>query len=192
MSDLTVRRVETDDVPALVEFLVKLDAHVAGVPPEELALTAAGERQLRQRIESFIDEPGKRLVVACAPDGRLAGMGHIHIWHYADIWLNPERRGLRSGYIDDLWVEPEFRGAGVARGIIDALLDYAAAEGIEELILEYAIHNSEAEALWRDLGFVPTGVRAAARLSEVRARLSAPRKDPPARRRGQGEKGARS
>lgn len=177
-----VREAIADDVPALVAFLVKLDAHVAGVRPEDLALTEAGERQLRGRIESFIDEPGKHLVVACAPGGRPAAMGDIHIWHYADIWLNPERRGLKSGFIDDLWVEPEFRRTGVARLIITALLEFAAAEGIEELILEYAHHNRQAGALWRRLGFKPTGIRAAAHLSEVRARLSEETKKRPSRR----------
>lgn len=167
-----VRAAEPADVPKLVTFLINLDAHVAGVTPDALALTEEGEAQLRQRIESFIDEPGKHLVVAAGPGGELAGMGNIHIWHFADLWLNPERQGLRSGYIDDLWVEPEYRGSGVARYILEALLDFAAEEEIDELILEYALHNKEAERFWDRLGFKATGVRAAASLHDVRARLS--------------------
>lgn len=174
-SDYIVRDAVTDDLPILLNFLIKLDAHVAGVAPEALALTAAGEQQLRDRLYSFIDETGKRMVVACTADGRSVGMGDIHVWHYADIWLNPERRGKRSGYIDDLWVEPEARGSGVARMISEALVNYANQQGIDELILEYALHNKEAAAFWEQLGFAPTGVRAAANLSDVRTRLSSRR-----------------
>lgn len=171
-NDFTVRDAVADDLPVLLDFLIKLDAHVAGVAPEDLALTAAGKQQLQSRLQSFIDEAGKRMVVACAPDGRPVGMGDIHVWHYADIWLNPERQGMRSGYIDDLWVEPEARGSGVARRISEALIEFAAEQEIDELILEYALHNKEAATFWERLGFAPTGVRAAARVSDVRTRLS--------------------
>jgi ribosomal protein S18 acetylase RimI-like enzyme len=171
-SDFTVRNAVADDLPILLDFLIKLDAHVAGVAPGELALTSAGRRQIQDRLRSFIDEAGKRMVVACGPDGRPVGMGDIHVWHFADIWLNPERQGMRSGYIDDLWVEPEARGHGIARRISEALIEFAAEQKIDELILEYALHNKEAAAFWERLGFAPTGVRAAARIDEVRKRLS--------------------
>lgn len=168
---IEIRDIIADDVPELVKFLIKLDAHVGGVEADILELTKEGEEQLRQRIESFISDPGKRLVVASTADGQRIGMGNIHIWQFADIWVNPERRGRRSGFIDDLWVEPEFRGAGVAQMILGALLDFAEEEGIDELVLEYALHNTEADAFWRQLGFTPTGVRTAARLANVRERL---------------------
>jgi ribosomal protein S18 acetylase RimI-like enzyme len=185
-SQFDVRPAKAGDIPTLVRFLINLDAHVAGVAPDVLALTERGEQELQQRIESFIGEPGKRLVVACGPDGELVGMGDIHIWHYADLWLNPERQGLRSGYIDDLWVEPEYRTSGIGRQILEALFEYAAEQEIDELILEYALHNKEAEQYWSRLGFKPTGVRAAASLRDVRARLSDPGRSAP--KRGHGRK----
>lgn len=171
MAAVELRDAVPDDVPELVGFLIKLDAHVAGVDPEILSLTETGEQQLRDRMESFIREPGKRLVVAVGEDGHLVGMGNIHIWHYSDTWLNPERRGLRSGFLDDLWIEPDHRGGGLARRIVAELLDFAAREDIQEVALEYALHNPEAEAFWDRLGFRPTGVRASARLSDLRTRL---------------------
>jgi ribosomal protein S18 acetylase RimI-like enzyme len=177
--DITIREAVADDVPMLVEFLIRLDAHVAGVSPDELELTAAGAEQLRLRIASFLDTPGKRLSVAETGDGALAGMGDIHIWHYADIWVNPERRGRRSAFIDDLWVEPDWRGRGIAHRIVEDLLAFADTAGIDELLLEYALHNPEAAAYWERLGFRPTGVRAAARLPEVMARLAPPKEAAP-------------
>jgi len=171
MAKIEIREAVAGDIPQLVAFLIKLDAHVAGVDPDVLGLTRAGEQQLRHRIESFVDEPGKLLVVAQGPDGRLVGMGNIHIWQFADIWVNPERQGVRSGYIDDIWIEPEHRGGGLARRIVEALVNFAAEQEINELNLEYALHNPEAEVFWSRLGFRPTGVRASAALSAVREKL---------------------
>lgn len=166
-----LRDAQQDDVPALVEFLVKLDAHVAGVEAEVLALTDVGKQQLQDRIESFIDESGKRIVVAADPAGSLVGMGDIHIWHYSDAWLNPERQGLRAAFIDDIWVEPEARGSGLAKRIVAKLIDYAERQGVDELNLEYALHNREAQAFWSRLGFKPTGVRTSGWLTDVRRHL---------------------
>ncbi|MDX1581065.1 MAG: GNAT family N-acetyltransferase [Alphaproteobacteria bacterium] len=177
--DIIIREAEAADVPHLVTFLIKLDAHVAGVEPELLSLTSVGKQQLTRRIESFIDEPGKLLLVAQTAEGELIGMGNIHIWHFADIWVNPERKGLRSGYIDDIWVEPAYRSAGIARRLLKDLLDYAAEQEINELTLEYALHNPEADAFWEKLGFKPTGVRASGWLSEVRENLAATAKKKP-------------
>lgn len=170
--EIEIREAVADDVTQLVQFLIKLDAHVAGVSPEVLGLTAEGEQQLRQRIENFIDEPGKLLVVAEEPNGELVGMGNIHIWQFDDIWVNPERQGIRAGHIDDIWIEPGHRGGGLARRIVEALIDFAAEQEINELNLEYALHNPEAEAFWSRLGFRPTGVRASASLADVRAQLN--------------------
>ncbi|MDZ7784045.1 MAG: GNAT family N-acetyltransferase [Halioglobus sp.] len=172
MAKIEIREAVPGDIPRLVEFLIKLDAHVAGVEADVLGLTRAGENQLRHRIESFIDEHGKLLVVAEGSDGQLVGMGNIHIWQFDDIWVNPERRGLRSGYIDDIWIEPEHRGGGLARRIVEALVNFAAEQEINELNLEYALHNPEAETFWSRLGFRPTGVRASASLADVREHLN--------------------
>lgn len=175
MSDaITIRKAKAGDVPELVRFLIRLDAHVAGVPPEELGLTETGQRQLRQRLESFIDADGRLVLVAAVAGGTLIGMGHIHIWHHSDIWTNPERQGLKSGYIDDFWVEPDWRGKGVATRLVQRLLDFAREQGINELVLEYALHNPEADIFWKRLGFRPTGVRASAWLSDVMETLPAP------------------
>ena len=63
------------------------------------------------------------------------------------------------------------RGGGLAKRIVAELLDFAAHEDIQELALEYALHNPEAEAFWGRLGFQSTGVRASAQVSDVRTRL---------------------
>jgi ribosomal protein S18 acetylase RimI-like enzyme len=100
-------------------------------------------------------------------------MGNLQVWHYPDFWENPERRGRFVGVIDDVWVEPTHRRRGINRRIVQKLLEFAASRGVQELILEYASSNREAEAAWTRLGFSPVGVRASATPAAVRAALEA-------------------
>jgi ribosomal protein S18 acetylase RimI-like enzyme len=167
--DIRIRDARREDVDAIMILLVRLDAHVAGVPADELALSESGEAHLRRNTQRFLDADDRRLVVAEAPDGTVVGMGSIEIWYYENTWLNPERRDLRAANIDDFWVEPDWRGHGIARRIVARLLSFAAESEVEELVLEYALHNTEAASFWERLGF-----RAAARLSEVLPKLPAP------------------
>lgn len=169
---IPIREATEDDIPRLVQFLLQLDAHVAGVDAEVLALTEAGEQQLVERLRDFIDNPWKLVLVAEDADtGEVVAMGDIALWHYADIWHNPERKGLSSGVIDDVWVEPDYRQSGVGKAMLERLVAFAAANGIHDLMVEYSLSNDEARAAWERLGFRPTGVRAAATVGEVRRRL---------------------
>ncbi len=160
----------------MMGFLVKLDAHVAGVEPDVLRLNDEGERQLTERLVNLIDNPFTRILVAEDAAGALVAMGDIQLWHQAEIWDNAERRGLSYALIDDLWVEPDARQSGIGRLIVSELVDFAAENGVHDLMLEYATTNAEAQATWTRLGFRTTGVRAAASVEDVRARLARRRK----------------
>jgi len=99
-------------------------------------------------------------------------MGDIALWHVDDMWKNPERIGVSYAVIDDLWVEPEARQFGISKAIVRDLVTFASENGINDLILEYATTNIEAEATWSRLGFKTTGVRAAAPVADVLNRLT--------------------
>lgn len=169
--DITVREAEEDDVPTLVGFVVKLDAHVSGADAEALELTPKGRRQIARRLRGYIADPAKLLLVGEASGTGVVAMGDIALWYYEDIWRNPERQGMTAAYIDDLWVEADYRSSGVGRAIVERLVDFAAENDIQELTLEYSASNEEASATWERLGFRTTGVRAAATVTDVRRRL---------------------
>lgn len=168
--EIAVREAEEADVPTLVRFVVKLDAHVSGVDAEALELTPKGRRQIARRLRQYIADPAKLLLVGEADPG-LVAMGDIALWYYEDLWHNPERQGMTSAYIDDLWVEPDYRSSGVGKTIVARLVEFAAENDIHELMLEYSATNEEASATWERLGFRTTGIRAAATVAEVRRRL---------------------
>jgi len=58
-----------------------------------------------------------------------------------------------------LWVAPGARGRGLARRLLEARADWARELGAVRLELAMAEHNEPAKALYRGLGFVPTGER---------------------------------
>lgn len=165
------REARGEDVPRLVELLIRMDAHVAGARRAELKPTAAGMKDLHAHFQRLLDDQDAQVFVAATRQGRVIGMGNIQIWRYPDLWHNPERRGQRAAVIDDVWVEPRHRQRGVSKGIVAELLGFARGHGVENLMLEYSLSNAEAETAWTRLGFRPTGVRAEATVTEVSGKL---------------------
>jgi tRNA threonylcarbamoyladenosine biosynthesis protein TsaB len=86
------------------------------------------------------------------------------------ICLVAERGGGVAGYLvataispvaelQNLGTAPEQQRAGVARALVDALLDTCRARGIRELALEVRASNAAAQALYRTHGFRLVGLR---------------------------------
>ncbi len=128
---------------------------------------------MSERLDDLMSNSFSKLLVAdSGPGTKLLAMGDIALWHVDDMWKNPERIGVSYAVIDDLWVEPEARQFGISKAIVRDLVTFASENGINDLILEYATTNIEAEATWSRLGFKTTGVRAAAPVADVLNRLT--------------------
>jgi ribosomal protein S18 acetylase RimI-like enzyme len=56
-----------------------------------------------------------------------------------------------------MWVDPRFRGAGVGRALVDAVVAQALAAGKKRVVLHVVAHNTPAAGLYERAGFVPTG-----------------------------------
>lgn len=159
-SNFIVREAEEADLSVLVDFLVKLALHVAGSHTQKLK---KHERtKLVNVMRASLSDPDKRIIVAEVPDAGPVGMGYVYVSRDQGIWEQAEETESRSGFIDDVWVEPDFRNRGIFSAIMRELVKFAENHDVHELILEYALSNKEAEAVWTQLGFKPTGVRAAA------------------------------
>lgn len=170
LDGIIIRQARKRDLSVLVDFLAKLAMHVAGGAPQTLK---KGERKkLRDLLASALVDEYKLVIVAEVPDTGLVGMGYIYVWRSQGIWEQLGDLEFKSGIIDDVWVEPEYRKLGVFRAMLGELVAFAEKHGAHELILEYALSNKKAEAVWKKLGFQPTGVRAAAFTSTVRQALS--------------------
>jgi GNAT superfamily N-acetyltransferase len=86
------------------------------------------------------------------------------------IESNPsDRLPERHGTIGYLYVADEFRRQGVARGLFDALAEWAAArEGVAHFEMTVLAADSDASQFWRSIGFSPFIERLWAPLPPVR------------------------
>jgi ribosomal protein S18 acetylase RimI-like enzyme len=75
----------------------------------------------------------------------------------AGAFVHPDRNGTVGLWW--LWVAPGARGRGLARRLVEARADWARERGAVRLELAVAEDNQAAKALYRSLGFVPTGER---------------------------------
>jgi ribosomal protein S18 acetylase RimI-like enzyme len=90
-----------------------------------------------------------KVMLVAVEDGNWLGM--------AGASVHPDRSGtVRLWW---LWVAPAARGRGLARRLLEARADWARQLGAVRLELAVAEHNEAAKALYRGLGFVPTGER---------------------------------
>ena len=98
--------------------------------------------------EFFRSELGLPMVHARVAEleGRIAG--------YLVAWL-----GSGEGHLGNLAVLPEARRRGVARLLLEALLDRARVLGVPSISLEVRVSNFAAQALYRGYGFRLAGLR---------------------------------
>jgi ribosomal-protein-alanine N-acetyltransferase len=76
------------------------------------------------------------------------------IWGYIGMWVV-----MDEGHITNLAVHPTCRRKGVGRRLILRLEEVARENGVRHLTLEVRKTNYSAQELYRQLGFVPMGIR---------------------------------
>lgn len=83
---------------------------------------------------------------AAVADGEAVGCAGMH-------------RVCGECYIDKVCVSPGLRRHGIARALVEYLMDYAQSRGDEFITLEVRPSNAPAVALYETCGFKPVGVR---------------------------------
>jgi len=109
-------------------------------PEEHRALSL---EEIRHRIRPKL---GEEFVVGAIAEGAL--IGNAGFYRHAGV----KRR--HKGHIWGVYVISAYRGRGIARQLMHALLDHAAGiEGLEQIDLCVTTTQSGAAALYRSLGF---------------------------------------
>jgi len=111
------------------------------------------EREITARQwERWADDPGNDRVMFVAVDGEAwVGMAGCSL------------RGDASATLDatGMWVAPAARGLGLGERLIDAIIEWGRARGAGRMEFAVTETNEVAIALYRRLGFRPTGRRRA-------------------------------
>jgi ribosomal protein S18 acetylase RimI-like enzyme len=97
------------------------------------------ERALNDSLTQAKAGRGLRLVAEC--EGAIVGCGQLRRWQ-------------RGAEIADLVVAGPFRGRGIGRRLIEALLQEARSLGVPRVEIGVEADNGRALALYRRLGFV--------------------------------------
>ncbi|GAA1598428.1 GNAT family N-acetyltransferase [Actinoplanes couchii] len=159
MENWTVRRVRPEDAGRMRALRLEMLADSPLAFLETLAQAVARPHEsYRQRIREsaegfgtaqFIADPG-----GAGPGGK--GPGGPLIGHAGGTVL-PEEPGCTIIYA--VYLTPAHRGGKVLGQLIEAVADWSAAAGRDQLMLEVVCGNDRAVRAYQKLGFEDTGVR---------------------------------
>ena len=114
-------------------LIAALDTHLAGLYPPE--------QRFGPNLRPEHLAPGLGTFVLARADGVAVGCGAMRL-------LDGE-----TGELKRMYVEPQQRGRGVGKAIVEQLEAAAVTLGARRLVLETGIHQTEAIALYRRVGF---------------------------------------
>jgi GNAT superfamily N-acetyltransferase len=157
MSDFTIRLATEADVGVIAHHRMSMFRDMGSAPAETLAELRT---KTAERVQEMFDEGryvGWLASTAVDPDRVIAGVGV----HKRQVQPFPRKRNDgsveitqgRQALVVNVFTEPEFRRKGVARMLMEALMEWASTAGVDALILHAA---PDGRALYESLGFKQT------------------------------------
>jgi ribosomal protein S18 acetylase RimI-like enzyme len=146
---LSIRPVTLDDLEVLIDIYLDTAFHHATIDPEAFHVPARDDVAVRLRRR--IDGRGTTgEYVAAMLEGRMVGSASIDIEGPPSpgSMMRPVRSAEFGVSVLDGW-----RGRGIGRALIDHLEGWAAAQGIERMVLNVSEANTGAIRLYRALGY---------------------------------------
>ncbi len=147
---VTVRAARQADAAAMVRYAVAIFAEGGldlPVAPGEFQLTLAEEEAV---VAEHAAAPNAVFLLALGPEGEVLGMLNCH---------GSSRRALRHSCEMGISVAKEYRGQGIGRSLMQAMVDWARASGMKRIELKVYARNERAIRLYRSFGFQAEGRR---------------------------------
>lgn len=151
MNDVTISVADVADIPDLIELLGVLFSIEQDFTPDP-------EKQ-RRGLVALLASPNGHIAIARDPDARAVGMATAQL-------VISTAEGGPSAWIEDVVVREDWRGRGLGRALINAVLDWACARGAVRAQLLVDLDNAPALAFYDKLNWQPT------RLGAMRLMLS--------------------
>lgn len=138
-------------MPPLPPLAVSLSEMTSGDLPEVMRIER--ESFAQPWSESFFERElalqfSRTFLARAAGTPERAALGYVVVWFIAD-----------ELHVLNLAVSPEHRRRGVARRLMDRVIEERAKAGANQIVLEVRRSGAAAQALYASLGFKPVGVR---------------------------------
>jgi GNAT superfamily N-acetyltransferase len=152
--EISLRPATVSDVPEILRQRCEMYQDMGPASPAELnAMVSSSEVYLRCALA----EGSVRAWLAITPEGRPVGGGMVSV---APRLSRPYFPECREASILNVYVYPEFRRQGIARRLMQAMIDWCRAEGFPHVSLHA---SKDGRTLYESLGFQPS--------SEMRLKL---------------------
>lgn len=106
---------------------------------------AHNEKWVEKALEKSLKTDDYKIFVAEANEEIV---GFVSLVVFPSLW-----EGSAQGLINDFFVDKSFQGKGVGAKLLEALVEWADAEGIEELHVSTGWENEAARRLYEKFGF---------------------------------------
>lgn len=141
MNDVTIASANEADIPDLIELLEVLFSI-------EQDFTPNPEKQ-RRGLAALLASPNGHIAIARSPEGRAVGMATAQL-------VVSTAEGAPSAWVEDVVVREGWRGRGLGRALLEAVLDWARQHGATRAQLLADLDNTPALAFYDHLGWQPT------------------------------------
>lgn len=146
---LRVRRAVRADLPVILDLRLAFDREILGddLPPDRVG---PHRSQVADYLATHIDGDVYRVWVA-EDAGRIVAMGGLVL---VDRPPHPRSRRTGEGFIVNVYTLPRWRGSGVGRAVMDALVADARSAGLRRVFLRT---SDDGRALYEGMGFRDPG-----------------------------------
>ncbi len=142
--EIRIRPAQEEEINTLLEF-------EKGIVEAERPLnTALKEGEIHYYDLLALIKSDKAEVLVAAVHEEIVGSGYAKI-----KTAEPYEKHAHFAYLGFMYVKPEFRGNGVNKMILEALLNWAKVQGISEIRLDVFDENNIAKNAYLKAGFKP-------------------------------------
>ena len=146
--DITIRMATVDDAPVIVHHRRAMFDDMGHTDP-------AGLDAMCESFAPYVSQAlGHSLYrgwLAQGDDGRVIAGGGLIVHKWPSRPVNPVEP--RRAYILNVYTEPEYRGRGIARRIMNEIVEWCRAQGFRSVSLHASVFGRH---LYESMGFEPT------------------------------------